>query len=319
MVALQALDRRSNALLQKAAQLAKARRCALDLVHVIALPYSPAVTRGAGLRQGAQDIIADCKKRLSKLAASPRLRGIRTSATVTWDYPAAEGLVRLVQKRRPQLLLAEHHSHSRLARPFLSNTDWELIRNCPCPVWLSKSARTTRAGSVVAAVDPLHAHAKPAALDAVILEQALRIAGQPKRVLMCHAYNFPATPPVIDGAIEAYWILSDQERASYEAMLRKELGRLAERTHIPEANRIVAAGDPAWVLPALARKHHASVVVMGAVSRSAVQRVFIGHTAERLVDRLDCDVLIVKPRGFKTRVMPRPRVIVNLPPLEISP
>lgn len=319
MVGVQALDRRSNALLRKAAALARQRKCGLDLVHVIALPYAPAVSRRANLRQAAQEIVADCKKRLLKLAASPQLRGVQTRATVTWDYPAAEGLIRLVLKHRPQLVVVESVRHSRLARPFLSNTDWDLIRNCPCPVWLSKTTRTTRAGSVVAAVDPLHAHAKPASLDRAILEQSLQIAGQPKRVLMCHAYNFPRQPPVIDGSIEAYWVLSDRERAQYETMLRDELRRLAERTRIPETNRIVAAGDPVLVLPRIARKYRASLVVMGAVSRSAVRRIFIGHTAERLVDQLECDVLVVKPRGFKTPVTARPRVILNLPPLEISP
>lgn len=314
MVAVQALDRTSNALLRKAATLAKARKCGLDLVHVIALPYAPAVSRRAALNQAAHDIVADCKRRLTKLAASPALRGIRTRATVTWDYPAAEGLVRQVLKHRPQLLLVESHRHSALARPFLSNTDWELIRNCPCPVWLSKPTRARRGGPVIAAVDPMHAHAKPAALDGAILEQALRIAGRPQRVLMCHAYNFPMQPPVIDGAIEAYWILSEQERERYETLLRGELRKLAERTGIPESNRIVAPGDAALVLPRLVRKHRASLVVMGAVSRSAVRRLFIGHTAERVVDRLDCDVLVIKPRRFKTAVMARPRVVVNLPP-----
>jgi universal stress protein E len=318
MVAVQALDRTSNALLGKAAKLARARNCSLDLVHVIALPYAPAVSRRASLRQAAQDIVDDCKKRLTKLAASMQLRSIPTRVTVTWDYPAAEGLVRQVLKRRPQLLLAESHRHSRLARPFLSNTDWELIRDCPCPVWLSKPGRARRDGPVIAAVDPLHAHAKPAALDKVILEHAMQVAGQPKRVLTCHAYSFPTQPPVIDGPIEAYWILSEQEVERHEAMLRDELRRLADRTRIPEGNRIVAAGDPASVLPRLVRKHHASLVVMGAVSRSAVRRLFIGHTAERLLDRLDCDVLVVKPRGFRTTTTPRPRTIVNLPPLETS-
>lgn len=41
---------------------------------------------------------------------------------------------------------------------------------------------------------------------------------------------------------------------------------------------------------------------MGAVSRSALTRLFIGHTAERVIDTLACDVLIVKPAGFKSRV-----------------
>lgn len=319
MVAVQAMDRSSNVLLRKAAQLARARKCGVDLVHVIALPYAPAVSRRAALRQAAQEIVEDCRKRLLKLAASAPLRGIRTRATVTWDYPAAEGLVRQVLKHRPQLLLMESHRHSRLARPFLSNTDWELIRNCPCPLWLSKPARTRVGGPVIAAVDPLHAHAKPAALDGVIIEHALRVSGQPKRVLMCHAYDFPRQPPVIDGSIEAYWVMSEQEVRRYEAMLRDELAKLADSTGIPERNRIVAAGDPALVLPRVVRKHRAALLVMGAVSRSAVRRLFIGHTAERLVERVDCDVLVVKPRGFKTTVTARPRVILNLPPLEISP
>jgi len=42
----------------------------------------------------------------------------------------------------------------------------------------------------------------------------------------------------------------------------------------------------------------ADFLVMGAVSRSAVERLFIGSTAESVLERLGCDVLIVKPEGF---------------------
>lgn len=41
---------------------------------------------------------------------------------------------------------------------------------------------------------------------------------------------------------------------------------------------------------------------MGAVSRSGLKRLLIGNTAEQIVDDLGCDVLVVKPREFKTRV-----------------
>jgi universal stress protein E len=37
------------------------------------------------------------------------------------------------------------------------------------------------------------------------------------------------------------------------------------------------------------------MLVMGAISRSAVGRLLIGSTAERVLDALPCDVLIVKP------------------------
>jgi universal stress protein E len=46
---------------------------------------------------------------------------------------------------------------------------------------------------------------------------------------------------------------------------------------------------------------------MGAVSRSGLKRLFIGNTAERTLDRLDCDVLVVKPQEFVSRVAPKSR------------
>ena len=48
-------------------------------------------------------------------------------------------------------------------------------------------------------------------------------------------------------------------------------------------------------LPALIEEVDAAVVVMGAISRSAIDRVFVGSTAERLLDELVCDVLVIKP------------------------
>lgn len=36
-------------------------------------------------------------------------------------------------------------------------------------------------------------------------------------------------------------------------------------------------------------------MVMGAVSRSRLDRLLVGNTAERVMDNLECDVLVVKP------------------------
>ena len=44
------------------------------------------------------------------------------------------------------------------------------------------------------------------------------------------------------------------------------------------------------------------VLVMGAVSRSGLARLMIGNTAERAIDALPCDVLVVKPAHFKSRL-----------------
>lgn len=57
-------------------------------------------------------------------------------------------------------------------------------------------------------------------------------------------------------------------------------------------------GGPAAVLPHAAGALRADIVAMGAVSRSGLKRVFIGSTAEDVLERLPCDALIVKPADF---------------------
>ena len=82
--------------------------------------------------------------------------------------------------------------------------------------------------------------------------------------------------------------------SSSSQLLRKAaslLERLADRFGVPERSRILAVANPVSVLPRVVRSHRASLVVMGAVSRGAIRRMFI--------------------RGFKTNVTSRQRASSN--------
>jgi universal stress protein E len=68
-----------------------------------------------------------------------------------------------------------------------------------------------------------------------------------------------------------------------------------DRVHVEE-------GTTRQLIVALTEKLHADVVVMGAVSRRGLKRLFLGNTAEEVLDKLPCDLLIVKPVGFETSV-----------------
>jgi universal stress protein E len=49
----------------------------------------------------------------------------------------------------------------------------------------------------------------------------------------------------------------------------------------------------------LTEQLRADVVVMGALSRSGLKGLFLGNTAEDVLDRLHSDLVIVKPTGFQ--------------------
>jgi universal stress protein E len=115
-------------------------------------------------------------------------------------------------------------------------------------------------------------------------------------VHVVHAF-LPAvqTLPFEAGGLEV--ALSGEAQNLHDEVVAREIARLAERVKIPARRRHVQMGDIADVLPKVVRKTRAAVVVMGAVSRSALRRFFIGNAAERVLDELTCDVLVVKNRG----------------------
>jgi universal stress protein E len=303
MAAVAEPGRKSGPFVRKAAQLARAHGARLHLVHIVALPTISGRTLSAELRRTAEELVRARRKALKDLAA--QVRGARVDVEAVWDYPPADGLVRAVMRRRPALLVAQSQRHTPLARMWLTNTDWELIRNCPCPLWLSKTPRLPARPRVLAALDPMHEHAKPAALDTAILRSALDAAGGAgKRVIAFHSVNPPAPIGVGgEGVVEAYWIERiDEQYMDYRRRAERSLRATVARRDVPDANVAIAAGPPVLTLPAAARKHRADVVAMGALSRRGLKRLFIGNTAERVIDELKCDVLILKPRGFVSPV-----------------
>ena len=61
-------------------------------------------------------------------------------------------------------------------------------------------------------------------------------------------------------------------------------------------------GPARKVIPELARELQVDCIVMGTVARTGVPGLFMGNTAETILDQLECSVLAIKPPGFVTPV-----------------
>jgi nucleotide-binding universal stress UspA family protein len=48
----------------------------------------------------------------------------------------------------------------------------------------------------------------------------------------------------------------------------------------------------------MAKQLHVDLVVMGTVARTGIAGLFIGNTAETILEQLQCSVLAVNPLGF---------------------
>ncbi|HME40334.1 MAG TPA: universal stress protein [Steroidobacteraceae bacterium] len=286
-----------NKAVRRARALAHATGASIELFHAIPQVMSLGPAHASG-EQFTRYEAEQTGGWLERTANRLRREEIIVTTSVQTGYPIHEAILRQVRRTKPDLLIIEARKHSFFARLLLSQTDFELIRHCPIPLLIVKGLAAWRSPRILAALDPFHAHDKPSVLDGEIIDAAQAIASVVHgSVHAAHVYrpfaSYFAAVPMSEAAAAA---IPAQEK-SYTAAIRRGFHDAATRHGIGRKKAHLVCGDPATALPGLARSMRAGLVVMGAMSRSGLKRIFIGNTAERVLDTLQCDVLVVRPRN----------------------
>ena len=286
----------------KAAQLAHAFGARLELFHAITAPvYVDALTPGLRPEEVRRHQREHFSARLDAVAERLRKEKVHVTTSTAWDYPPHEAIVRQAARVKADLIVAECHAGRRIAPLLLHLTDWELLKHSPVPVLLVKNRKRYERPVLLAAVDPTHANAKPTQLDDEILKAAVTV----RRALRGSLHAVHAFVPIPTDATPAELLsehATEQLEARARAKARVRLDKALGKIRLGRGHRHLASEHPEHAIPRLVRRIHSDIVVMGAVSRSGLRRLLIGNTAERIVDDLACDVLVVKPRGFASRV-----------------
>ena len=321
LVAVKNPDLRRQPGVEKAIGIAKLLGASVELFNAISTPVFLELEplTGRSLAEIRRQSLALRTARLEKLVKLARKRGVEASCHVGWDFPPHEAIVRRAAAIHADLIIAECHQGRRLKPWLLHLTDWELLRLSPRPVLLLKNDSAWRQPVILGAVDPSHARDKPARLDSAIVEYGKLLSRSLRGSLELMHANFPSAfallasdPATSVAAIaEVYQAQKEATRERFEAF--------AARTGFPKARCHLVDSEPVFAIPHVARKIGADVVVMGAVSRSGLKRVFIGNTAERVLEALPCDVLVVKPARNAPRVARKPRGMRVVPPQPLLP
>ena len=175
-----------------------------------------------------------------------------------------------------------------------------LMRKCPCPVLVMKPGRSRRYYRILAALDVTPAKAKVNTLNTKIMDLATSLAHLDQSELhIIHAWNIPYerllrervdTSP---GEIEKWENETRKLPKRYlDDLLKKyTLEKVKHQVHLLK-------GKASWLIPELAKKRRIDLIVMGTLCRTGIPGFFIGNTAEKILHRVDCSVLTVKPEGF---------------------
>lgn len=248
----------------------------------------------------SRTLTVNLKPMLEALAVPLRSRGLDVTTECEYADALHIGLLSRTQRTCADLVVKDTHHHSLAKRTFITNTDWHLIRGCPVPLLLTRATAWSSHPTVVAAVDPGHLNDKPALLDHHILEWGQCLAARLDGVLhVVHAYvPLSIAIAAAEGVAPMASALTPEALAFEDSEKRKQLSALTEPYGIAAGHVHLELGVPSQLLPHMAAKFEADVLVMGAISRTGLQEIFVGSTAERVLEHLPCDVLIVKSPDF---------------------
>lgn len=289
-------DRYPDVVAERAAWLAGSHDCNLHLL--VCDPVTDFLGDSYVYLLESQDIADSIRGHqeevIAELIAKVEQAGVPVEVNRSRDRHESEVIRREAAARQPKFVIKGTHYHSPTERASLASADWELIRDLDYPLWFVKPAGWQDPPVIVAAVDPVNAHDKPASLDHRIIDTARTIAEECDGELqVIHTYQRlaeighratwefkPIKLPVED--------LDKKIREEHEKALRV----LAETSNIPDEALHLLPGRAHEVLPAFALEQNASLVVMGALARSKLKQRIIGSTAARSLDHIHCDVLV---------------------------
>ncbi|MCQ8877047.1 universal stress protein UspE [Pseudoalteromonas shioyasakiensis] len=216
---------------------------------------------------------------------------------VVWHNRTYEAIIDTVITQGFDIVVKGTHQHDTLKSVIFTPTDWHLIRKCPAPVLLVKEHAWPAQGNILAAVNAVSENEQHLALNDRIIKDAQFLCELANAKLnLVNAY--PATP--VNIAIEIPEFNPSVYNESVKQHHLESTHALADKHQIPHQACAIEEGLPEDVIPDVASRLNSELVVIGTVGRTGLSAALVGNTAEHVIDSLDCDVLALKPDGYKS-------------------
>jgi len=192
------------------------------------------------------------------------------------------------------------------------NVAVKLLRKCPCPVFIIKPSEKLSFQKILAAVDPESVQektAKPVKNEDFIYRKVMDISIFMARLENSHLYIFhswflPGETLLASGRTRIEPEKLNNMKMLAEKIHTRKISALAAEYDLSDIRHsvVVRKGDPGEMIIGYADKNEIDLIVMGTIGRSGLSGLVIGSTAEKVINRINCSVLTIKPANFKTPI-----------------
>lgn len=260
-----------------------------------------AILRSIHVTNALESIEREYREQLEQLVQPIRDTGLVVETVVAYGSAFIE-VIRAALQRQHDLVIKTVSTEGIFHRTFFGSIDMHLLRKCPTPLWLIKPGEPDAFRRILVPLDPNIEDGIKLDLGMNLLKLATSLATLDEADLtIVHAWR----------AYEEDKLKKYMAPKQFDEYLRAWRQAAADRTSQfitpfaraiqPKAIQLVQ-GEPGDVIPKYAKDHNVDLVVMGTLGRLGQRGMFFGDTAERILDRLECSVLAVKPVGFVSPV-----------------
>jgi|TARA_Y100000310_G_scaffold344698_1_gene458872 universal stress protein E len=232
---------------------------------------------------------------LDQLAAPIREEGLKVTTEVRLFKRLYESIIQVALEEDVAMVYKPIRHHNVLQRALFNSTDWNLIRLCPLPLLLVSDSRPVKGRDIIAAVDLSSEDDDHGELNRLLLSQAVMIS----RLIQSQVKIVNASTP---GSGELNSSVESKVQQGIDDAYRDKALALADQFKLPSAQVIIKEGSAEKVVNELAESSNAAVIILGTVARSGLAGLFIGNTAERVLEDSKSDVLVVKQADFTSPI-----------------
>lgn len=203
----------------------------------------------------------------------------------------------LQQKRYDLLVLSDYDGRRKLAERFFGSKHLFLLRNAPNPVMVFRPGKKKQKYRMLIALDTEDMSVEKQNFNRKILDYALATSVfDDVEIDIVSCWQLYGESSLRDGFIqvprEKLNAMLKETKTHYQQVFDEALEHLDIEEGI---STHLLKGSPTQVIPQYAKKNHIDMVVLGTVSRSGMPGITIGNTAEDILQRVDCSILMVKP------------------------
>ena len=225
---------------------------------------------------------------LGVLKAALTEDGYVVTTEQAWNESLHETIIDVQQAEGCGLVVKQHFPDSPLKKALLTPEDWKLLRSCPTPVLLVKTAGSWKDKVILAAVDVGNTDLEHRHLHDTIIDHGYDIATLAK----AHLHVISAHPSPMLSAADPTFQLSETIQARY----REQCKAFQAEFDVDDSHLHIEEGPADVLIPFAAHKYQAAVTIIGTVARKGLSGALIGNTAEVILDAVESDVLVLKPQ-----------------------